>query len=121
MTAQGQEIMNRLAILPETNYGPYQFKHTIADTISSVIGAGPRVERTLQRMTELGMLVWSKTGRMARVVDTEKTYRIMMCSDGGIRKPMYENLTEEAAYDICRDYGWQVDQGYVWRLEIEEE
>lgn len=37
MTAQGQEIMNRLAILPETNYGPYQFKNTIANTISSVM------------------------------------------------------------------------------------
>lgn len=121
MTAQGQEIMNRLAILPETNYGPYQFKNTIANTISSVIGAGPKVERTLQRMTELGMLVWSKTGRMARVVDMEKTYRIVMCSDGGTRRTMYTGLTEEQAYDMCRDYGWQVDLGYIWRLEIEEE
>ena len=121
MTAQGREILNRLEVLPETNYGQYQFKHTIADTISSVIGAGPKVERTLQRMTELGMLVWSKTGRMARVVDTEKSFKIMMCSDGGTRKPMYSGLTEEQAYDICRDYGWEVDLGYVWRLEIEEE
>lgn len=121
MTAQGQEIMNRLAILPETNYGPYQFKNTIANTISSVIGEGPKVERTLQRMTELGMLVWSKTGKMAKVVDTEKTYRVMMCSDGGTRRVMYSGLTEERAYDICRDYGWQVDLGYIWRLEIEEE
>jgi len=28
MTAQGQEIMNRLAILPETNYGDFRFKHS---------------------------------------------------------------------------------------------
>lgn len=72
-------------------------------------------------MTELGMLVWSKTGKMAKVVDTEKTYRVMMCSDGGTRRVMYSGLTEERAYDICRDYGWQVDLGYIWRLEIEEE
>ena len=120
MTAQGQEIMNRLAILPETNYGDFRFKKDIAREIERVIGK-EKVERTLQRMTELGMLVWSKTGRMARVVDTEKTYRIIMCSEGGTRKTMYEGLTEEAAYDMCRDYGWQVDLGYVWRLEIEEE
>ena len=73
MTAQGQEIMNRLAILPPTNYGDYRFKRDIAATISSVIGK-EKVERTLQRMTDLGMLVWSKTGRMAKVVDPEKTY-----------------------------------------------
>ncbi len=121
MTAAGQEIMNRLKILPETNYGPYQFKRTITNTISSVIGTGPKVERTIARMTELGMLVWSKPGRMARVVDTEKTYRIVMCSDGGTRKPMYTGLTEEQAYDMARDYRWQVDTGYIWRLEIEEE
>ena len=120
MTAQGQEIMNRLAILPETNYGDFRFKKDIAREIERVIGK-EKVERTLQRMTELGMLVWSKTGRMARVVDTEKKYKIMMCSDGGTRKVMYSGLTEEAAYDICRDYGWEVDLGYVWRLEIEEE
>ena len=120
MTTAGQEIMNRLAILPETNYGPYQFRNTIAKEIERVIGK-EKVERTLQRMTELGILVWSRTGRMARVVDTEKTYRIMMCSDGGTRKVMYEGLTEEQAYDICRDYGWEVDMGYIWRLEIEEE
>ena len=71
-------------------------------------------------MTELGMLVWSRTGRMAKVVDPEKTYRIMMCSDGGTRKVMYSGLTEEGAYDICRDYGWEVEMGYIWRLEIEE-
>ena len=120
MTAQGQEIMNRLAILPPTNYGDYRFKRDIAATISSVIGK-EKVERTLQRMTDLGMLVWSKTGRMAKVVDPEKTYRIMMCSDGGTRKVMYSGLTEEQAYDMCRDYGWEVDLGYVWRLEVEEE
>ena len=45
MTAQGQEIMNRLAILPETNYGPYQFKHTITREIECVIGK-EKVERT---------------------------------------------------------------------------
>ena len=122
MTAQGREILNRLEVLPYTSYGPYQFRNTIAVTISSVIGAGPKVERTIDRMTELGLLVWSKTGRMARIVDnTEKSYRIVMCSDGGTRKEMYSGLTEEAAYDMCRDYGWQVDVGYVWRLEIEEE
>ncbi len=121
MTATGQEIMNRLAILPETNYGSYHFRRDIAREIERVIGTGPKVKRTIARMTELGMLVWSKTGRMARVVDTEKTYRIVMCSDGGTRKPMYTGLTEEQAYDMARDYGWQVDTGYIWRLEIEEE
>ena len=54
-------------------------------------------------------------------MDTEKTYRIMMCSEGGTRKTMFSGLTEEQAYDMARDYGWQVDLGYVWRLEIEEE
>ena len=49
MTAQGQEIMNRLAILPETNYGPYQFRNTIAREIERVIGK-EKVERTLQRI-----------------------------------------------------------------------
>ena len=44
-----------------------------------------------------------------------------MYSEGGTRKTMFSGLTEEAAYDMARDYGWQVDLGYVWRLEIEEE
>ncbi len=50
-----------------------------------------------------------------------KGLRQLMCSDGGTRKTMYRGLIEEQAYDICRDYGWQVDLGYIWRLEIEEE
>ena len=120
MKAQGREILNRLEVLPATEYGDFRFKRDIAREIERVIGK-EKVERTLQRMTDLGILVWSRTGRMAKVVDPEKTYRIMMCSDGGTRKVMYEGLTEEQAYDICRDYGWEVDMGYVWRLEIEEE
>ena len=111
--------MSRLAVLPETNYGPYRFRRDIAREIERVIGTGPKVKRTMDRMTDLGMLVWSQTGRMAKVINTEQTYRIVMCSDGGSRRVMYTGLTEEQAYDMARDYGWQEDPG--WRLEIEEE
>ena len=75
----------------------------------------------LARMTDQGYLVWSRTGRMARITNPDQKYRIVMKSWGGTKKVMFENLEKEEALDICRDYGWKVDLGYVWDLEIEEE
>lgn len=51
------------------------------------------------------------------------TYRIVMTSLGGTRRPMYTGLSEENAIEICEDFGWVAcpDGGYVWDLEIEEE
>lgn len=120
MTAAGRQIITGIQILPPTNYGPYQFRKDSRE-IERVMGRKDLTERIIQRMTEQGILVWSKTGRMAKVVDQEKSFKIVMCSDGGTRKVMYEGLTEEQAYDMARDYGWEVDLGYVWRLQIEEE
>lgn len=122
MTTARRQIITGIQNI-NSDYGPYRFRRDIASVISSMIGAGPKVERTIQRMTDLGILQWSKTGCMAKIVDPDTSYRIMMCSEGGTRRVMYTGLTEEAAYDICRDYGWRAapDGGFEWRLEIEEE
>ena len=123
MTAQGQEIITRLTTLPPTDYGEYRFKHDIAGVISRVMGRKDLTEWIMKRMTDQGFLVWSRTGRMARVVDPDRTFRIVMRSEDGTRKVMYSELDEERAFDICRDYGWRValDGGFEWTLEIEEE
>ena len=121
MTTQGRAIITGIQILPPTDYGEYRFRRDIAGVISRVMGRKDLTERILSRMTDQGILVWSRTGRMAKVVDPEKSYRIVMKSEGGTKRTMYTGLDEETAYDICRDYGWKVDFGYVWQLEIEEE
>ena len=119
MTAQGRQIITNIQILPPTDYGEFHFKGEIKRTIEGVMGRRDLTEHIMRRMTELGILVWSRTGRMAKVIDPEKSYRIVARSEGGMRKVMYEGLEEEQAFDICRDYGWRVDGG--WQLEIEEE
>ena len=100
MTMQGQEIMNRLAILPPTGYGDYRFKRDIKNVISGVLGTTTMTDRTLQRMTDLGLLTWSRTGRMAKVYRAEPTYcvRVHGLSIGS-------GLCETDAYQIAEDYG----------------
>jgi len=77
MTAAGRQIITGIQILPQTNYGPYYFRRDIMKTIDSVMRRKDLTERIMQRMTEQGILVWSKTGRMAKVVDPEKSYKII--------------------------------------------
>ena len=51
----------------------------------------------------------------------EKTYRIVKVSWGGTKRPVYTGLSYKDANAICEQYGWQLNEGYVWDLEIEEE
>lgn len=53
----------------------------------------------------------------------DKTYKIIMYSMGGTKMTMYTGLTYDEAFEICDGYGWQadLDNGYVWDLDIEEE
>ena len=50
-----------------------------------------------------------------------KTYRVVKTSMGGTRRPVWTGLSYTEAVGLCEFYGWELDEGYVWDLEIEEE
>ena len=48
-------------------------------------------------------------------------FRIMLVSGGGTRREYMRGLNFEVAYQICEDNRWELDDGFVWDLEIEED
>lgn len=49
------------------------------------------------------------------------TFKVQMVSMGGTRKDLYTGLTEHEAVEICESYGWVMDEGYLWDLDIVED
>ena len=47
-------------------------------------------------------------------------YKVVMSSWGGTKKDLCTDITYEEALEICENYGWEIDEGYVWDLEIDE-
>ena len=49
-------------------------------------------------------------------------YKIVMISQGGIRRDMFTDLTYQTALELCEIYDWivRLDGGSEWELEIEE-
>ena len=50
-----------------------------------------------------------------------KTYKVIATSWGGTEHTVLEGLTEKDAIEFCNDNNWELDLGYIWDLEIEEE
>ena len=47
-------------------------------------------------------------------------YKVVMRSWGGTEKDMLTELSYQEAYAICEYYGWEIDNGYIWDLVIDE-
>ena len=48
-------------------------------------------------------------------------FRIMLVSGGGTRREYIGGLNFEDAYHICENNQWEIDLGYIWDMEIEED
>ena len=47
-------------------------------------------------------------------------YKVVKASWGGTEIDMYTELSYQEALEICEGYGWEIDEGYIWDLVIEE-